>query len=182
MFADSPRWLRWARDEEQVRRVALLAQTPVFAGLPRRSLGRIGAQLFEKRYEAGDVIFQEGEPGKGLFIVLDGSLAIVRTTPHHEQTLMTVGPGGSFGEMALIDDLPRSATARVLTASRLLILYRTNFEALVEGDRAIATAVLKNLLRILAAYVRRTNALLLEHGRPESPAAQTEAATRIDVP
>lgn len=68
----APRWLSWARDPEQARRVALLAATPVFAGLPRRLLGRLGAHLFAKAYEAGEVVFREGDPGKGLFIILDG--------------------------------------------------------------------------------------------------------------
>ena len=56
--------------------------------------------------------------------------------------------------MALIDDLPRSATARVTQPTRLLILYRTHFESLVEGDRAVALAITRNLLRMLASYVR----------------------------
>lgn len=162
MLTRTARWLGWAKDKEQVRRVALLSQAPVFAGLPRRFLSRIVAQLFEKGYDAGDVIFAEGEPAKGLFVVLEGSVSITRTGPRGEHTLVTLGPGASFGELALIDDLPRSATARILEPARLLILYRTNFEALVEGDRAIAMAVMRNLLRTLAAYVRRTNAILAE--------------------
>lgn len=182
MFPETPRWFRWTRDKEQARRIALLAQAPVFAGLPRRFLGRIGAQLFEKGYTAGEVVFQEGEPGKGLFIVLEGSVDIVRAAGQKEQTLVTLGPGASFGEMALIDDLPRSATVRVVTASRLLILYRTNFEALVEGDRAIALAVMRNLLKMLAAYVRHTNALLAERRQPEPDSRATDAEPQAGVP
>lgn len=182
MAVEGSWWFRWTRDTEQARRIALLAQAPVFAGLPRRFLGRIGAQLFEKGYAAGEVVFQEGETGKGLFIVLDGSVDIVRATAEKEQTLVTLGPGASFGEMALIDDLPRSATARVASASRLLILYRTNFETLVEGDRAIALSVMRNLLKMLAAYVRHTNALLAERRPPEPVSPGTGAPTQAGVP
>jgi len=180
VIPDATGMFRWARDEEQVRRVALLEKAPVFAGLPRRFLGRIGARLFEKGYEAGDVIFREGEPGRGLFVILEGSVAITRATSRGEQTLVTLAPGASFGELALIDDLPRSATARVTAPARLLILYRTDFEALVEGDRTVATIVMRNLLRMLAAYVRRTNALLAERGEPVpvDPASQTSPSLK----
>jgi CRP/FNR family transcriptional regulator, cyclic AMP receptor protein len=149
-----PPWLRWTLDPEQARRVALLARTPIFAGLPRRLLARLGAALFEKAYEPGDVVFREGDPGKGLFIILDGTVAITRATPSGEQDLATLGPGDAFGELALIDDLPRSATAQVTAPTRLLILYRSHFEALVEGDRGVALVVMRNLLRRLASYVR----------------------------
>jgi CRP-like cAMP-binding protein len=70
---------------------------------------------------------------------------------------VTFGPGTAFGELALIDDLPRSATAQATVPTRLLILYRSHFEDLVAGDRAIALVVAKNLLRLLAGYVRAAN-------------------------
>jgi CRP/FNR family cyclic AMP-dependent transcriptional regulator len=154
-----PRWLEWARDPEQVRRVALLARTPIFAGLSRRLLGRLAATLFEKAYGPGEVVFREGDPGKGLFIILEGAVDITRESAYGEQQLTTLGPGEAFGELALIDDLPRSATARVNTPSRLLILYRSHFETLVEGHRGVALVVARNLLRRLASYVRRTGAM-----------------------
>ncbi|MGH7320557.1 MAG: cyclic nucleotide-binding domain-containing protein, partial [Candidatus Rokuibacteriota bacterium] len=162
-------WLGWAWDAEHARRVALLAETPVFAGLSRRLLGHLGAALFEKAYVPGDVVFHEGDPGKGLFIVLDGAVAITRSTPDGEQHLATLGPGEAFGELALIDDLPRSATARITAPSRLLILYRSHFEGLVEGNRGIALVVTRNLLRRLATYVRRAGGTLPERAL-EAPA------------
>jgi len=141
--------------------VALLARSPVFAGLSRRLLGRLVAALFEKAYAPADIVFREGDPGKGLFVVLEGSVVITRALPGGgEEELTTLGPGDSFGELALIDDLPRSATARVLAPARLLILYRSHFEALVEGDRGVALIVMRNLLRMLAAYVRRSGQAL----------------------
>jgi CRP/FNR family transcriptional regulator len=149
-----PRWLRWARDPELEYRVALLARAPLFAGLPRRLLGRLAAQFFEKAYGPGEVVFHQGDPGKGLFLVREGTVAITQGPPPGE-VLRTLGPGDSFGELALIDDSPRSASARVAEPARLLILYKTDFDALVEGNRRIALVVMRNLLRALAAYARR---------------------------
>jgi CRP/FNR family cyclic AMP-dependent transcriptional regulator len=152
-----PRWLGWVRDTEHARRVGILARTPVFAGLPRRLLARIAVQLFEKAYGPGEAVFSEGDPGKGLFVVLDGEVEVMRETAHGPQRIVTFGPGTAFGELALIDDLPRSATALATGPTRLLILYRSHFEDLVAGDRGIALVVAKNLLRLLAGYVRAAN-------------------------
>jgi CRP/FNR family cyclic AMP-dependent transcriptional regulator len=176
-----PGWLTFIRDAEHARRAAILARTPVFAGLSRRVLGRLAAQLFEKAYAPGELVFREGDPGKGLFVVLDGEVIIVRDAAEGEQTLVTVGAGAAFGELALIDDLPRSATARVTRSTRLLILYRTHFEGLVEGDRAVALAITRNLLRLLAGYVRtfprlaRPATLAAPAAAPSPGAAGSEA-------
>ena len=148
------RWLGWARDAEHARRMAILARTPVFTGLPRRLLARLAVQLFEKSYGPGEIVFREGDPGKGLFVILEGEVEIVRETAQGEQRVATFGPSTAFGEMALIDDLPRSATARASGPTHLLILYRSHFETLVEGDKAVALVVMHNLLRTLAGYVR----------------------------
>jgi signal-transduction protein with cAMP-binding, CBS, and nucleotidyltransferase domain len=69
---------RWVSDPEHRRRVALLAQTPLFAGLRKRLLGRIAARLFAKSYVAGEVIFQEGEPGRALYVVEQGAIEAFR--------------------------------------------------------------------------------------------------------
>ncbi len=134
--------------------MAILSRTTVFAGLPRRLLGRLAVQLFEKSYAPGEVIFREGDPGKGLFVVLDGEVEILRETKEGERRIASLGPSTAFGELALIDDLPRSATARASAPSLLLILYRSHFETLVAGDKGIALVVMHNLLRTLAGYVR----------------------------
>lgn len=142
---------------EHARRVGILARTPVFAGLPRRLLARLAVQLFEKAYAPGEIVFHEGDPGKGLFVVLDGEVEVLRETSQGPQRIVAFGPGTAFGELALIDDLPRSATARATGPTRLLILYRSHFEELVAGDRTVALIVMRNLLRLLAGYVRAAN-------------------------
>ncbi len=132
----------------------MLRGASVFAGLPRRFLARLAVRFFEKAYTQGDVVFHEGEPGKALFVVLEGIVTITRAGPEGERTLRTFGPGACFGEMALIDDFPRSATAHVTAPARLLILYKSDFDALVDGNPRIALVTLRNLLHMLAMYVR----------------------------
>jgi CRP/FNR family transcriptional regulator, cyclic AMP receptor protein len=170
-----PRWLGWVHDPEHARRVGILGRTPAFAGLPRRLLARLAVQLFEKAYAPGETVFQEGDPGKGLFVVLDGEIEVVRDIGQGPQRLATFGPGTAFGELALIDDLPRSATAQATTPTRLLILYRSHFEDLVAGDRVIALMVAKNLLRLLAGYVRAANVTRAKVEAAAIPAAIADA-------
>jgi CRP-like cAMP-binding protein len=64
---------------EHRARVALLAERPLFAGLRRRLLGRFATRLFEKRYDAGEEIFRQGDAGRALFLVAEGSIEIVRS-------------------------------------------------------------------------------------------------------
>jgi len=146
---------RWARDPEHRRRVETLARTPLFAGLRRTLLGRLAIRLFEKSYAAGEEIFAEGDPGHALFVVESGEVEVVRrSTAGGEEQLGVFSAGSSFGELALIDDQPRSATARAVSGTQLYILYRSHFEELVEGEPVVALALTRSLLRTLASYVR----------------------------
>jgi CRP-like cAMP-binding protein len=159
-----PRWLAWAADPEQLRRAPFLARSPLFAGLPRRLLARLATRFLEKIYLPGEVVFEEGDPGRALFVVVEGAVEIIRATPQGPYVLNTLGPGDAFGELALIDDFPRSATARVATPGRLLILYKSDFDALIDGNARIALVVTRNLSRLLAMYARRNPVLAAEPG------------------
>jgi len=165
-----PRWLGWAADPEQLRRAPFLARSPLFAGLPRRLLGRLATRFFEKVYHPGEVVFEEGDPGRALFVVVEGAVEITRATAQGAYVLNTLGPGDAFGELALIDDYPRSATARIVTMpGRLLILYKSDFDGLMDGNPRIALVVMRNLSRLLAIYARRSPVLAAESGRgPET--------------
>src|SRR6185369_10469609 len=147
-------WREWAMDPEQVRRLRLLGGVPLFVGLTRRQLGKLLVKLFEKNYTGGETIFREGDPGKAVFIVLDGRISIIRSVEGTEKTLASLGPGAYFGELALIDDQPRFAAARAEEETILLILYKSHFDDLIEGQKALAIRVMENLLKTLAGYVR----------------------------
>ncbi|HEY1374172.1 MAG TPA: cyclic nucleotide-binding domain-containing protein [Candidatus Binatia bacterium] len=151
-------WREWATDPEQLRRLRMLGSVPLFAGLNRHQLGKLLIKLFEKRYPAGETIFREGDPGKAVFIVLDGKISIIRAAEGAEKPLAVLGPGTYFGELALIDDQPRFAAARADEDTTLLILYKSHFDDLIEGQKALAVHVMENLLKTLAGYVRNEQA------------------------
>jgi CRP/FNR family cyclic AMP-dependent transcriptional regulator len=148
------RWPQRIIDHEQLLRLRFLEKVPLFAGLSQKQLGKLLVKLFEKEYPLGETIFLQGDPGKALFIVLSGKILIARSGHAGEEQVATLEPGSYFGELALIDDQPRSATARAGETSVLLILYKSDFDDLIEGHRTIAIKVMANLLKALAGYVR----------------------------
>jgi CRP/FNR family cyclic AMP-dependent transcriptional regulator len=164
-----PPWLAWAMDRDQARRAPFLARSPLFAGLPRRLLRRLATRFLEKAYYSGEVVFHEGDPGRALFVVVEGTVEITQATPRGEHLVRTLGAGDAFGELALIDESPRSGSARIAEPARLLILYKTDFDALMTVEARIAVVVLRNLSRVLAVYARRNPVVVTEPAfRPEA--------------
>ena len=107
-------------------------------------------QLEENRsFAAGQTIFREGEPGDYLYIVAEGEVDILMNGDH---VLETVGPGGILGELALVDDKPRSATAVARTDCVLAPVSRAHFLALVRLTPSFAIQV----MRVMAERLRRT--------------------------
>ena len=175
------RWLEQITDHALRLRLEVLAKVPLFTGLSRRQLGRLLVKFFEKEYQQGEMIFLEGEPGKALFIVLSGQISICRALPQgDEEVLANLGAGAYFGELALIDDQPRFAGARAVEPSLLLILYRSDFEHLIEGHRALAIQVMSNLMKTLAGYVRKAQSQANDGNN--ATAGSTAAPDSLRVP
>jgi CRP/FNR family cyclic AMP-dependent transcriptional regulator len=168
-------WLTQVMDHDQLVRLEILAKVPLFAGLSSRQLGKLLVKFFEKEYGPGETIFNEGDPGKALFVVLAGSVSICRALNEGEELLAQLSAGDYFGELALIDDQPRFASARATEAARLLILYRSDFEELMEGQRVLAIQVMGNLLKTLAGYVRRSQSQ--KNGTQQHARGETAAGT-----
>ena len=148
------RWLARIINNKQLQRLRFLGNVPLFAGLSQKQLGKLLVKLFEKEYAVGETVFLQGDPGKALFIVLSGKILILRSRNAVEEQVASLDQGSYFGELALIDDQPRSASARAAEPSVLLILYKSDFDDLIEGHRVLAIKVMANLLKALAGYVR----------------------------
>ncbi len=102
-------------------------------------------------YEPGQVIFEEGQPGDVMYAIIDGEVEI--TT--NGKAVDHVGPGGIIGEMALIDDSPRSATARARTQSKLVPINQKRFTFLVQQTPFFSIQV----MQIMAERLRRMMSL-----------------------
>jgi CRP-like cAMP-binding protein len=138
-------------------RVTLLAKVPLFEGLTPAALDIVAAVASEESYPTGHVIFEHGDLGDKIYVILEGRVRISRNVPGMgEEALAVLNPGAIFGEMALLDDTPRSADARVHERCRLLILSRETFEDLLFLNKDLAYEVLWSMVRILSSRLRET--------------------------
>ncbi len=126
--------------------VALLRKMDLFVDLPDDALGKIGRLLKEQKFAEGDLIFAQEDAGDALYIVLQGRVRI--TTNDHfgrERVLAFYGPGEFFGDMAVLTDAPRSASATASSDARLLQLRKDDFNALVNSN----VGVMRGMLRVM---------------------------------
>ncbi len=135
--------------EEQI--IPLLGKVSLFEGLPDEDLGRVSGIVTGTSAEAGEVLFEEGDEGDSFFIVFSGAVEIVKRKPGGEEEKLAVRRAGEgFGEMALLNDAPRSATARVTEPTQLLRVERSHFRELLGGD-TLAGRMMETLSRALRA-------------------------------
>ncbi|MBI3181306.1 MAG: Crp/Fnr family transcriptional regulator [Myxococcales bacterium] len=120
---------------------------------------------FGKEFPKGTVLFREGEPGKEMFVLQSGKVAICKQVRDVEKVLATLGPGEFFGEMALISNKPRNATAQVSEDARLLVIDPKTFEGMIRGNSEIAVRMIKKLAeRLSEADAQIENLLLSDPG------------------
>ncbi len=100
---------------------------------------------FGRTFEAGEVLFQEGEPGETMFVLQSGSVRITKESRDGKKTLAVLGPGEFFGEMAILNAKPRNATATVTERTRALVIDKKTFEQMVVSNAEIAVRLIKKL-------------------------------------
>jgi len=133
--------------------VLRLAQSPLFAGLSTGALKTVENMMHLRHYLAGEVIFDEGEEGQALYVIVSGSVLICHPGQQTDP-IAELGPGSHFGELALLDDAPRSAQARAHTECELAVFFRGDFERLLESHARIASRIALQLARILGQRLR----------------------------
>ena len=151
---------RWKRSSPELDRIKFLKTVPFFNELSDRQLKTVSGILFERRYETDEFIFEEGQPGAALFLILDGKVAIEMHRENHVTTLAILERGAFFGEMALLDETPRSANARSLERTRTLALYRNDLSQLIQRDPQTACQIYRALARMVGDRLRSTNELM----------------------
>jgi PPM family protein phosphatase len=150
------------RDERRAQKLALkreiLARMPLFQSLNDRELLRIMQVTEVLAFEDGGRVMQEGEAGEELFIVLEGTVSVMRG----EAVLATLSPGEHVGEMALIRSRPRSATVRSNGRSELMVLRRADFFEILRREHQLAVKLLWKFLGVLSDRLDQTNQQLGE--------------------
>lgn len=134
-------------EARMARRARLLADLPLFRGLPSEQLLDLARQATEYVFAPGADIIRQGDPGDALYVIVSGQVTVraSRAEGGPEALLGTLGPGAVFGEMALVDDGPRSATVRAQARTRTVILRRNDFLAGLASSAGLARALLLTL-------------------------------------
>jgi CRP/FNR family cyclic AMP-dependent transcriptional regulator len=129
-----------------------LAAVPLFAGLDEEGLSSVVRGMRVRRFRRAETVFHVGDPGDALFIVMSGSIKITLPADTGDEAILaTLRPGDFFGELALLDGAPRSATAVAIEPTETYILARERFRELIATDPVMREA----LLATMAAEVRR---------------------------
>ena len=104
---------------------------------------------FGREYAPGEVLFREGESGDVMFVIQSGSVRISKHVADYEKVLATLGPGEFFGEMAILNGKPRTATATVVVKARCLLIEAPTLEEMVANNSEIALRLIKKLAKRL---------------------------------
>jgi CRP/FNR family cyclic AMP-dependent transcriptional regulator len=123
--------------------IDLLRQVPIFEGLDRRELERIGASMKRRVFRKGDAVTTEGQGGVGFFVIEDGHAKV--TVGGEDRR--TLGPGDYFGEVALLTDSPRTATITAETDLQCYGMTSWDFKPLVETHGSIAWKLLQAMAK-----------------------------------
>ena len=136
----------------------VLRRCALFESLSADQLAKVAEIAVGRDVAAGDVLFREGSPGDEMFVVVTGTIRISKDIPGAgEEALTLLGPGTYFGEMAAIDDAPRSADAVAHTACALLVIRRDDLDRLMFLDKDLAYALLWAFVRTLSSRLRETS-------------------------
>src|SRR5215472_10808169 len=129
---------------------------PIFGGLEGRSLQRVASALEEHDFPAGSTIFHAGELGRTMYLLAQGEVEVIATSAEGKRiALVKLGPGECFGEMALIELQPRSATVRVRKKAKAYSLNNMDLYNLYREDNYAYVIVLQNICRILSRRLRK---------------------------
>lgn len=155
---------RWQQSSAEMDRIQFMKTVPFFNDLGPWQLKAVAEIVFERTYETNELIFEEGQPGAALFLILSGRVSVEIYREKYTANLAVLEKGAFFGEVALLDESPRSACARALEPTRALALYRNDLNRLIESDPATACQIYRALARIVGDRLRSTNELVQAEG------------------
>jgi CRP/FNR family cyclic AMP-dependent transcriptional regulator len=135
----------------------VLRRCALFESLSAEQVEKVAEIATERHVAEGQPIFREGSTGDEMYVIAAGTVRISKEIPGAgEEALTLLGPGSYFGEMAAIDDAPRSADAVAHTACGLLAIRREDLDRLMFLDKDLAYAVLWSFVRTLSSRLRET--------------------------
>lgn len=154
----------------------LLKQVEIFSPLSHEELAAVAQSITRRNYRSGQTIFFKGDAGDRMYVIEEGHVKIALASPEGKEIILAVlGGGDFFGELALIEDEPRSADAVAKEDCRLLILDREVFRRFVEAHPQAGLG----LMAVLSRRLRQANELLEEAGFLDVPARLARVLLRL---
>ena len=147
--------LHFFNHASDLSRIEELRAISLFKGLNPRELREVDELLHERTYQKDEIIFDAGDVGLGLFIVVSGRVRAVSSRPDPEKLSAEFCCGDFFGEISLFDDSLRTSRVVAVEPSRVVALFRTEFFSLLERNHSIGTKILLELSKTVCHRLRR---------------------------
>jgi len=136
--------------------IGFLLETPMFEDLTATELSRIVQILQLQKIKPGQWVFREGEPGEAWYVLYEGAVEVVKGGSRGERSIAELAPRSCFGEMAILDHAPRSASVRASQASMVLVFPRNAFTGLLKQQDLAAYKLVHQMALVLARRQRET--------------------------
>tara|TARA_A100001011_G_scaffold398606_1_gene503668 strand:+ start:2110 stop:2592 length:483 start_codon:yes stop_codon:yes gene_type:complete len=137
-----------------------LESVPIFYDLTTSQIKEITRLVHRRTYKKGEAVFKKNAPGEGMYIIISGEIKI--KDPKSKMIFATLSKNNFFGEMALLDEEPRSAIAEASEPSTLIGFFRPDLMTLVSRFPELGNKILINLSKVLAERLRESNKILME--------------------
>jgi len=135
-----------------------LSSVPIFDTLSLKQLQKIQKLIHVRNYEESEVVFRQGDPGVGMYIVRDGALFVYNEySDLTRRKIASMNPGDFFGEIALLNDGARSATVAAARPTVLFGLFRPDLMSVMDSDPKLGQRIIYRLSQIVAERLRLTN-------------------------
>ena len=156
--------MKFFGDDTANQKIEMLQKIPVFRELTPKELLAVDSLLYERTYEKDEILFEEGDPGHGIFIILSGKARARSSSKLLAGDAFEFGPGDLVGELTLFDEAPRMATVVAMERTQTVALFQAEFSSLLTKNKNIGVKVLMAISGTMSRRVRRL--LLQETGLP----------------
>ncbi len=163
------------KPKEEGNLLEVLARIPVFEGFSRRELAALGRVIHRREYLPDEVIIRQDEPGLGMYIIQAGQAVVISGKDNIQ--LSSLSDGDFFGEVSLLDEVPRSATVVAKTECKVLGFFQSDLFSLIEHDPRFGVKIVIRVARIIGDRLRKANQQVLalneriEQIQPQSTSA-----------
>ena len=159
--------------------INFLLEAPMFGDLDPTELSQIVHIMQVQRIRGGQAIFREGDAGDAWYVIYEGSAAVFKDAAGPHRSIATLAPRSCFGEMAILDHSPRSATVIATSDSTMFRFPRREFEGLLANDNLAAYKLIYEMAKVLCSHARVTTQQLSEALANTTPDVLHDRAQRL---